>query len=708
MRLHVAIPVGSVAKSMRGRHLLSLGAALAAATTGLSDGVARELPASAFSGLPEMSEIRVSPDGSRILMLRRVEGSMQPFVGDLRTGHASQAISVKSGKQILRGCEWASNERIVCSWLKYPKLTGRDGPQTSGYPAREGRTVRLLAVDHDGGNPLELVPPLRKPQRVMMANARTRMSRLRPSSSEPDHRVVSYLPADSQHILVSTPREYLYNWSVYRLNIHNNRMSAAVAEISPRDMNALRWSADLGGTVLIGTGISLRPTDGTWGDRQIAVREAAAGYGLVDAPWFDNKWLPPRVLGFSADGTSAYVESSVRGSGRLELHQVDSSTLELQRLLAADDNRDVAAEAVVGASCGVVGFDHLATADFTWLDSAFGQEVAALDAKLAGNIQAIPSMTADCSQFVAVVHGGRAAPTWYLHHRGTDETRRLGAERPLLEGRLAETRTMEYRTRDGRRIQSVLALPLETGDRPAPLVVVPSGGQLGQVEGYDPWVEFLASRGYAVLRPASRGTPGYGVDHWRERLTNWGRKLQEDLADGVAALAASGVVDPQRVCYAGRARGGYMALAGSAGGDSPARCAATFAFVDADDTDRLWDQRDLFHYWRWTSWLGTPTFWVEGDALRIAEDDIRSDGQNWRSAVRSPLLDGGHPGIPLLIAGSTARGETIEHRKQARSFQKAVDAAGKLERMWYRGSEREVAFLEALEHFLAAEIGLKE
>ena len=280
---------------MRCRRRLSFGAALAAVATGLSDGVASELPASAFSGLPEMSDVRVSPDGDRFLMLRRVDGSMQPFVGDLRTGLASQPVSVKPGKQILRGCEWASNDRIVCSWLKYHKLGRRDGPGTGGYPAREGRTVRLLAVDHDGGNPLELVPPLRKPQQVTMAKASTRMSRLRPASSEPDHRVVSYMPADPQHILVSTPREYLYNWSVYRLNIHDNRMSAAVAEISPREMNAFRWSADLGGTVRIGTGISLRLNDGSWGEREIVVRDETESFGLVDAPWFENKWLPPRA-----------------------------------------------------------------------------------------------------------------------------------------------------------------------------------------------------------------------------------------------------------------------------------------------------------------------------------------------------------------------------------------------------------------------------
>ena len=118
---------------MRCRRRLTVGGALAAAATGLYEGVASELPASAFSGLPEMSDVRVSPDGNRILMLRRVDDSMQPFVGDLRSGHASQPVSVKPGKQILRGCEWASNERIVCSWLKYHKLDGRDDPRTSGY-----------------------------------------------------------------------------------------------------------------------------------------------------------------------------------------------------------------------------------------------------------------------------------------------------------------------------------------------------------------------------------------------------------------------------------------------------------------------------------------------------------------------------------------------------------------------------------------------
>ena len=665
-----------------------------------------DLPSSAFAGLPEMSSVRISPNGDRVLMLRRVDYAMQPFVGDMRAGRGNQPISIPHGRQILRNCEWASNRRIVCSWLKYYKLGDGAKIGGEGYPARGDRTVRLLAVDHDGSNPLELVPKLRKPQRVVSRYGSNRMSRLRPSSSEPDHRVVSYLPHDEQHILVAIPRDYFFSWSVYRLNIYTNSMSPAMAEVNPKDMAAIRWSADGDGVTRIATGLS-RHAD-TWGQREIAVRSGTGTFQLADANGLDNKWLPPRVLGFSSGGKSAYIESSIGGTGRLGVHQVSSTTLELERSIATDPDRDVSAMAVAGATCGVVGFDHLAKNRFTWLDPTFGSDVAVLDAKIPGNVSSIPSMTADCEQFVALVDGGAVGPTWYVHHRGTGETRRVGAERPSLDGRLAQKRIANYETRDGRLIEASLTLPRNLDGRQVPLVVMPTGEQHGQAEGYDAWAQFLASRGYAVLRPAPRGTPGHGDEHWREGLVQWGAKLQHDLADGVSALAADGIVDPSRVCYVGRGKGGYIALVGSVGGDSPARCSATFAFADAGQADRLWDQRDLYHHWRWTSWLGQPDWWVDMDAMWAGDTRMPVSGPTWRSTARTPLAEGEHPGIPFLVASPRTKGKSQAYRAKDRAFAETVDAAGDLDRMWYRGSPMEVAFLEALEHFLAVEIRLRE
>ena len=106
-----------------------------------------------------------------------------------------------------------------------------------------------------------------------------------------------------------------------------------------------------------------------------------------------------------------------------------------------------------------------------------------------------------------------------------------------------------------------------------------------------------------------------------------------------------------------------------------------------------------------TSWLDRPDWWVDADALRPGTTDMPVVGTTWRSTARSPLAGAEHPGIPSFIASPRAGGTTDVYRASSHAFAEAVDAAGDLDRMWYRGSKAEVAFLDALERFLAAEIG---
>ena len=51
-------------------------------------------------------------------MLRPVDGEHQLFVADLRTG-ATVPVLVRQDGKLLRECEWASEERIVCSWMVF-------------------------------------------------------------------------------------------------------------------------------------------------------------------------------------------------------------------------------------------------------------------------------------------------------------------------------------------------------------------------------------------------------------------------------------------------------------------------------------------------------------------------------------------------------------------------------------------------------------
>ncbi len=62
--------------------------------------------------------VRVSPDGRRLLMLRPVDGEHQLFLADLRTG-ATVPVLVRQDGKLLRECEWASDERIVFSWMVF-------------------------------------------------------------------------------------------------------------------------------------------------------------------------------------------------------------------------------------------------------------------------------------------------------------------------------------------------------------------------------------------------------------------------------------------------------------------------------------------------------------------------------------------------------------------------------------------------------------
>ena len=82
--------------------------------------------------------------------------------------------------------------------------------------------------------------------------------------------------------------------------------------------------------------------------------------------------------------------------------------------------------------------------------------------------------------------------------------------------------------------------------------------------GFNPEVQFLANRGYAVLQVNFRGSTGYGRKFWEASFKQWGRAMQDDVTDGVKWLVAEGIADPKRVAIYGGSYGGYATLAGLA------------------------------------------------------------------------------------------------------------------------------------------------
>ena len=100
----------------------------------------------------------------------------------------------------------------------------------------------------------------------------------------------------------------------------------------------------------------------------------------------------------------------------------------------------------------------------------------------------------------------------------------------------AQMRPMEpYKitVRDGKTIYGYLTQP--EGEGPFPLIMHPHGGPYGVRDawGYNPEVQMLASRGYAVLQVNFRGSGGYGKDFEYAAFKQWAGEMQDDLTDSV-------------------------------------------------------------------------------------------------------------------------------------------------------------------------------
>jgi acetyl esterase/lipase len=170
--------------------------------------------------------------------------------------------------------------------------------------------------------------------------------------------------------------------------------------------------------------------------------------------------------------------------------------------------------------------------------------------------------------------------------------------------------TMKFKTRDGKQFDAYVTLPKgATKQNPPPLVVLPHGGPSWRdTWGYNSEVQFLASRGYAVLQPNYRGSPGCTWMYPKE--DEWAfRKMHEDVTDATKALIASGLVDRNRVAIMGTSFGGYLALCGVAFEPSLYRCAvavsASYDWAKLIEEERYNKYSDPF-YSRMLFKLGNP------------------------------------------------------------------------------------------------------
>jgi dipeptidyl aminopeptidase/acylaminoacyl peptidase len=198
----------------------------------------------------------------------------------------------------------------------------------------------------------------------------------------------------------------------------------------------------------------------------------------------------------------------------------------------------------------------------------FDKEWEAIDKDLNGKFQGYENRLTsyDDAKTKAIVWIGndRVPGKYYLYDFATKDTNELANAYPWLnENDLAPMKPVVYKSRDGLSIHGYLTLPKGIAAKNLPVIINPHGGPWARDQwGYDPEVQFLANRGYAVLQMNYRGSTGYGKQFWMSSFKEWGKKMQDDITDGVEYLKKEGIADGKRVAIYGGSYGGYATLAG--------------------------------------------------------------------------------------------------------------------------------------------------
>ena len=405
--------------------------------------------------------------------------------------------------------------------------------------------------------------------------------------------------------------------------------------------------------------------------------------------------------GFVADGEHVYLVSNKGDVDKTQLLKMDPATgattlieddpedeVDFGGIILSDLTHEPIATVYTGDKTRIYWKDDEWEADYEYLESKLGEDVEV----------SLGSSTADERTFIVSGSSDTDAGTTYLFDRDSREVEKLYSVRPeLADAKLAKMQPIRYESTDGLEIPAYLTLPRGVEPEDLPVVVFVHGGPWARDQwGFNPYAQFFANRGYAVLQPNFRGSTGFGKAFLNAGNGEWGELMQDDITAGVNYLVEEGIADPARVGIMGGSYGGYATLAGLA--FTPEVYAAGVDIVGPSNLITLLNS--------------IPSYWASFKKqmfVRMADPET-AEGREWL-AERSPLNSAEDITAPLLVV----QGANDPRVKQAEADQIVVamrDLGRDVEYLvapdeghGFRRPENNMAMIAASERFLAAHLG---
>ena len=174
------------------------------------------------------------------------------------------------------------------------------------------------------------------------------------------------------------------------------------------------------------------------------------------------------------------------------------------------------------------------------------------------------SKTENEDKYLLLISSDKLYGVYYMYDTETETFKELINLRPDLKSEeMAEMRSIQYTARDGLKIYAYLTIPNEAKDgKKVPLIVNPHGGPYGPRDSwrFNPESQLFASRGFATLQINYRGSGGYGKAFSDAGSKQIGRKMLDDLEDGVAYVKSLNLIDENKIAIYGASYGGLATL----------------------------------------------------------------------------------------------------------------------------------------------------
>jgi dienelactone hydrolase len=577
-----------------------------------------------FQG-PRLVKVAMSPDAKSLAMILFDGEKSFVAVRGRDAGSVPKPIFATDPQQDIRpiACHWVSDKRLVC---RFSGHTGKHG---------DGEWVnRLVAMDADGGHQRNLLttgPQINGGTVDRNVNFNVTATR----SDEPNTMVLTgWLPGSG-------------GYGVAKLSADTGILRVIVKPQQPITV----FQDDGAGNVLLAGGVPSTLTR----DKRVSM------FGRTSN---QEEWKPLTRLASHADDprvrlatvipgtTSAYV--LMTREGRSALFKIDLTDQKDPEPVYWHEQRDVAGLLVDSRATllGVLFESNVLGPQY--IDPRAAAINAALQKSNPNRWYWINDVSEDGKLFLIGTSSVSESSANYILDASSGSVRfeALGAEWPgLARHSLPPTRAVGIRTRTGAMKELLFTAPAPAG-RKAPLVVFADGTQ--STGGFEPATYFLASRGYAVLRPYFSGKEAEA--YWQNRpYLDWNGGLYDELIDAVSWAAQRDDVDATRICIVGRnAYGGYQALLAAARPEGPFKCAASLEGLSDLEKPRK-----------------------EVARASLIEDDRPTGTSDAQVALESPLRRAAEFRLPMLLVEDDTRTHSARDHEGGREMAAALAAAKK-------------------------------